>query len=638
MLKVMNYTSNQSGQSNYKTKDATSFTKAIHEKYLEYLNFDDRQDFEDADRGLIASYENDIEDTLNANSRTSPDTVNPSLWRNVQLQAKAGLYKVVDGVYQVRGLAIATTIFVEGKTGVIVVDTSIGMESAKKAIELYYSHRPKKPVSAIILSHSHIDHYGGTKAILEYAEDPDIPIIVPEHFTKEAYSENVMLGPIMGRRAVYQFGHDLPTDDRGYVSAGIGSVWGSRDASSAQDGFQLPNVEITNEYERLEVDGITFQFLLAPNTEAPAEMHFYIKDYKTLFLSENTNKAMHQIYTIRGAKTRDTLQWVGKIDQTIELFGNKEIDALLLIHGWPIWGKERILDHLRKQRDQFKFTHDQTVRLANHGYTMEEIAEMLVLPDPLAKHWANREYYGTVSLNSKGVYTYYLGFYNGHPSDLNPLPQVEAGKKFVQYMGGTANIMRQAKADYEKGEYRWVAQVLKHVVMGHPENMEAKNLLADAFEQLGYQTESSNWRNAYLMGAMELRNGLLKKDPAPKKVTEMTHRIPYYEYCKLLAVRLNGPKADGIKININVSLSDSGDQFTIHLENSVLNIKKELDSNADVSLTTDKSTFYEITGGDQNLGQAKALNKVKFSGDENKFSEFLSLLDDFDNPINIVIP
>ncbi|WP_165820845.1 alkyl/aryl-sulfatase [Pueribacillus theae] len=614
--------------------DATSFTKDVHEKFMEYLNFEDKQDFEDADRGLIASYENRIEN-LNVNDRTSPETVNPSLWRNVQLQAKSGLFKVVDGIYQVRGLSIATTVFVEGKNGVIVIDTSSGLRTAKEAIELYYNHRPKKPVTAIIISQSHADHYGGTKAILEYAEDPNIPIIVPEHFAKEAFSENVLLGPIMGRRAVYQFGHGLPVGDKGFLSTGIGSIFGS---SSAPYGFEMPTIEIKNEFETMEVDGVTFQFLLAPNTEAPVEMHFYIQDYKALFVSENANKTMHQIYTIRGAKTRDTLEWVKAIDKTIDLFGDKELDALIMIHAWPVWGKERAIEHLKLQRDLYKYIHDQTVRLVNHGYTMEEIAEMLKLPDSLGKYWGNREYYGTVKHNSKGVYNFYLGYYSGHPSDLDALPQIESGQKYLQYMGGAANVIKQAKADYENGEYRWVAQVLKHVVMADPNNTEAKNLLADTYEQLGYQAESANWRNTYLMGALELRNGLRKKAPAPKEMPEMVQRMPFDEFCKLLAVRLNGPKAEGVKITINVSLSDLEDQYTIYLENSVLNKKNKLDVNPDVSLTTDKVTFYEITAGGLDLDQAQASDKLKLSGDENKFNEFLALLDNFDHPINIVTP
>ena len=613
------------------TKNATSFTQKANKDVYEYLNFEDKQDFEDADKGLIASFENRIE-KLNVQDRPAPDTVNPSLWRNVQLQAKSGLFKVVEGVYQVRGLSLATMIFVEGKSGVIVIDTSSGNRAAKAAIELYFNHRPKKPVTAIIISQSHSDHFGGTQAILQYAENSSIPIIVPEHFTKEMFSENVLLGPIMSRRAGYQFGSFLPAGEKGFLSAGIGSVFGPG------NGFEMPNIEIKNEFEQMELDGITFEFLLTPNTEAPAEMHVYIQNHKVLFVSENANKTMHQIYTIRGAKTRDTLEWVKALDKTIDRFGEKKIEALVMAHAWPVWGKELAFEHLELQRDLYKYIHDQTIRLANHGYTMEEIAEMLKLPKTLDEYWGNRGYYGTLKHNSKGVYNFYLGYYSGHPSDLDPLPQVEAGHKYVQYMGGTANVIKQAKVDYENGEYRWVAQVLKHVVMADPDNNEAKELLADAFEQLGYQSESANWRNSYLIGASELRSGFVEKVPPLKGIPATMLSMPFDEFFKFLSVRLNGPKAEGEQIKVNISLSDLNEHYTIYLENSVLNLKSRLDGNPDVSLVVDKATLYAIAIGILGPEQAITSNKLELSGDQNKLDEFLNLLDHFNDSINIVTP
>jgi alkyl sulfatase BDS1-like metallo-beta-lactamase superfamily hydrolase len=566
---------------------------------------------------------------------TSPDTANPSLWRNAQLHIKAGLFQVVEGVYQVRGLSLASMILVEGKTGVIVIDTSTASDSAQATMELYYQHRPRKPVTAIIISQSHSDHFGGAKAILEYAESSEIPIIVPEHFAHEAFSENVLLGPIMGRRAAYQFGVGLPAGEKGFLNAGIGPILTT---GKGQSGFEMPNREIKNELETMEVDGLTFEFLLTPNTEAPAEMHLYIPDYNVLFASENANNTMHQIYTIRGAKTRDALQWVNALDKTIDLFGEKQIDALVMVHSWPVWGKSAAIEHLKRQRDLYKYIHDQTVRLANHGYTMDEIAERLKLPDLLGKYWGNREYYGTVKHNSKGVYNFYLGYYSGHPSDLDSLPQVESAQKYVKYMGGAANVLKQAKADYENGEYRWVAQVLKHVVMADPDDREAKELLADSYEQLGYQAESANWRNSYLLGALELRNGYVKKTPSPKGVPKMILEVPFDEFFKLLAVRLDGPKSDGKKISMNVSLSDLDENYVIYLENSVLNKKNKLDPHPDVSLTADKHTFYAIAAGVLSLEQAIDSNKLALSGDQNRLQEFLALLENFNHSINIVTP
>ncbi|WP_423798026.1 alkyl/aryl-sulfatase [Neobacillus sp. SAB-20_R2A] len=421
----------------------------------------------------------------------------------------------------------------------------------------------------------------------------------------------------------------------GFLSTGIGSVFGT---GNAHIGFEMPNVEVKNEVETLEVDGIHFTFLLTPHTEAPAEMHFYIEEYKALFVSENANKTLHQIYAIRGAKTRDSLEWVKALDRTIDLFGEKEIDALVMIHAWPVWGKERAIEHLKYQRDLYKYIHDQTVRLANHGYTMDEIAELIELPESLGQYWGNRGYYGTLKHNSKAVYNFYLGYYSGHPSDLDPLTQVEAGKKYVQYMGGAANILKQAKVDFENGEYRWVAQVVRHVVMADPENVEAKELLADAFEQLGYQAESANWRNAYLLGTSELRNGVRQGRAASKEISRLILRTSFDEFFKLMAVRLNGPKAEGKRIVVNVTLTDVNELYTIYLENSVLNKKERLDANPDVSIVADKKTFFEFLLGAIDLEQTIASEKLRLSGNTDKLKELLNLLDDFNHTINIVTP
>lgn len=626
------------------SKPATSFTKDVNLAVYDTLNFDDRQDFIDANRGFIAPLEKkiikndsgevvwDIEQ-LDYLKVTVPETVNPSLWRNAQLQAISGLFEVVEGVYQVRGQSMVTNFFIEGKNGVIVVDALGSNESAEAAIELYYKHRPQRPVTAIIISQSHADHFGGIQAVLKYADNPNIPIIVPQYFTNEALSENVLLGTIMTRRAEYQFGKNLSDGVQGSVSVGIGPTM-----TAGTTSFVVPNVEIENEIQLMEIDGVTFKFLLTPHTEAPAEMHFYIKDYKLLFVSENANKLMHQIYSVRGAKTRDALLWANALDKTIDLFETEDIDALLMIHAWPVWEKNNVIEHLKLQRDLYKYMHDQTVRLANLGYTMDEIAETIKLPKELDTYWGNRGYYGTLKHNSKGVYNYYLGFYSAHPSDLDPLPQVEAGRNYVEYMGGATNVLRQARVDFENGEYRWVAQVVKHVVMAEPENSEAKNLLADAFEQLGYQAESANWRNIYLVGAFELRNGIYR-DNSPLDVSEVIKNMPVNEFLKLVAVKLNGPKAESKIITMNVTLSNTNQEYTIYLENSVLFFKEnKLAVNADVSLIIDQMTFYGIVLGLLSTEQGVTAGKLFISGNETKLNEFLSLFDEFDRYINIVIP
>ncbi|MGM0865486.1 MAG: alkyl/aryl-sulfatase [Bacillota bacterium] len=623
---------------------ATSFTKKTNSEVYDSLNFEDRQDFEDAKRGFIAPLEStmiqddsgevvwDI-DKLDFLQGTAPETVNPSLWRNAKLQAISGLFEVVEGVYQIRGQSIATTFFIEGNQGVIVCDTLASTESAEAAMELYYKHRPRKPVSAIIISQSHADHFAGIQAVLKYAQNPDIPIVVPQHFTEEALSENVLLGTIMARRAEYQFGKNIPDGSKGSVSIGLGPTM-----SSGTMSFEMPTVEIEDEVHTMEIDGINFRFLLTPNTEAPAEMHFYIQEYKALFVSENANQLMHQIYTVRGAKTRDALHWANSLEKTIDLFEDEEIDALLMIHAWPVWGKNRAIQHLQLQRDLYKYMHDQTVRLANHGYTMDEIAETIKLPNSLDTYWGNRGYYGTLKHNSKGIYNFYLGYYSAHPSDLDPLPQVEAGRKYVEYMGGANAVLKQAKADFENGEYRWVAQVLKNVVMADPENLEAEHLLADAFEQLGYQAESANWRNIYLVGATELRNGI-NKDLSPLDVSGIINYMPVADFLKLIAIKLNGPKADGRNITLNVTLTNSNQTYTIRLENAVLTYKEaKIDADPDVALALDQMTFYGIGLKLLSPEQAVAAGKLIISGDQTILNEFLSLLDEFDWSPAIVTP
>lgn len=622
---------------------ASFYTKKTNEAVYESLNFEDRADFEDAKRGLVAplgfkQLKNDegkvVWDTEKVEflNDTAPETVNPSLWRNSQLQAISGLFKVVDGVYQVRGLSISTTVIIEGESGIVVCDTLKSIESARAALELYYKHRPKKPVTAIIISQSHVDHFGGMEGVLEYAEHPNIPIIVPQHFTQEVISENVLLGSIMKRRSQYQFGSELSAGSRGMVCVGIGTI-----VTNGTTGLELPNTEIKEDIQKLTVDGLSFQFLLTPDTEAPAEMHIYIEDYKVLYASENANKTMHQIYTVRGAKTRDALKWSDALDRTIILIDDQEIEALLMAHAWPVWGKENAINHLKLQRDLYKYMHDQTVRLANHGYTMNEIAEMIILPDTLEQYWGNRGYYGTLKHNVKGIYNFYLGYYSGNPADLDPLPEIETGQKYIEYMGGVENVIKQAIQDYEKGEYRWVAQVMKHVVMIEPYNLEAKNLLADTFEQLGYQAESANWRNIYLMGAKELREGIDEK-AAPYDSSKVFRNIPVDDFLKYLAVKLNGPKANGKELTIKLTVSDTGQEYTLILENSVLTYREKTDLDVDVSIITERLTFFSVIDGQSTLGQAVGEGKLKITGDQRKFTEFLSLIDSFNPLVNVVTP
>ncbi|MBY0011695.1 alkyl/aryl-sulfatase [Paenibacillus typhae] len=615
-------------------KPATSFTQQLHGQVLDELPFDDRQDFEDARRGFIAEMDKDPADTAFLDAE-APVTVNPSLWRNAQLHAITGLFKVVDGIYQVRGQNIATIVIVEGETGIIVVDASITVDFAKAALELYYAHRPRKPVTAVIISQSHVDHWGGIAGVLKYAESPDIPVIAPLHFTEEALSENLLLGTIMLRRAIFQMGTALPAGPDGYVSDGIGH----RSAEDQSSSFHLPTEIVQQDGEQMTLDGITFEFILALNTEAPSEMVFYINNYEVFFVSEISNKTLHQVYAVRGAKTRDALAWASALDKVIDLAQEKPLKAIVNIHSWPVWGKEHALQHLTKQRDLYKYIHDQTVRLANLGLTMDEIAESIRLPESLGQFWANRGYYGTLKLNAKAVYNYYLGHYSAHPSDLDPLPPVEAGLKYLQYLGGAANVVRQAKADFDNGEYRWVAQVLKHVIFAEPDHEEAKALLADAFEQLGYQAESALWRNVYLTGAAELRNGLPQQERRSLRSAAWLTHIPVNEFFKQLAVRLNGLRAEGASLGLQIHFTDIRQDYALTVSNSVLIHKENRRLAApELTLMGDRAFIYALLFGQLTPAEAIAADKIRLTGDAGQLSGFLSLFDSFSPLIPIVTP
>ncbi|MDN3016945.1 alkyl sulfatase dimerization domain-containing protein [Paenibacillus sp. BSR1-1] len=635
-----------------KPKGATEITKKVNANIKSQLNFADRQDFEDAHRGFLAPLEpvlktdnGDLPINFSklaaiVNTPASPSTVNPSLWRSAQLQNIGGLFMVKDGVFQIRGLDIAVMTIIEGKEGIVICDTLTTKENAKTALELYFKVRGKKPVTGIVVSHSHIDHFGGMQGVMQYAEHPTIPVVAPDGFMDEAVSENVLLGNIMARRAQYQFAQVIPIGAAGSVSQGIGPAI-PESASIGSSGILKPTIVIKQDGEKQVIDGVTFSFLMAQNTEAPAEMNAYIENYKTMWVAENVNHSLHNIYALRGAKTRDAAAWSDAIDRVEKFVQTTDAEVLITSHFFPTWGKDRINELLEKQRDLYKYLHDQTIRLANEGYTMDGIAEMVTLPDSLGKFWANRGYYGTIKHNVKAIYNFYLGYYSGNPSDLDPLPQEVSGKRYVEYMGGEKKVLNRAKEDFKKGQYRWVAQVLKNVVMANPSNNEAKILLADAYEQLGYQAESAIWRNSYLVGAHELRNGIDKKfyESHRLNTSALFANMPVSDYLDFLSVKLNGMKADKKKITLTLYIIDTKEKFLLILENSVLRYEKgQVSVQPDASLTLDKATLFGIGSGAVTVDQTIAEGKLAIHGDEGKLNDLLSLMDNFDPEPNIVIP
>jgi alkyl sulfatase BDS1-like metallo-beta-lactamase superfamily hydrolase len=618
---------------------------ARNKAVLDELPFANRDDFADAERGFIATVPDAT--VLNASGKPAwsqkqysfiddgpaPDSVNPSLWRIAQLNRRHGLFKVVDGVYQIRGLDIANMTIVEGKTGIIVIDTLTCVEAARVGLSLYFAQRGQKPVKAVIYTHTHADHFGGVKGVIDEADalSGKIPVIAPNLFMEHAISENVIAGPAMLRRATYQFGPLLPPGPRGQVDAGLGKT-------TARGTLSLiaPTDLIMETGDRRTLDGIEFVFQMAPESEAPAEMHMYVPAYKTLNMAENATHLFHNLLPFRGAQVRDPLAWSKYLNEALEMFG--EAEALVGQHHWPTWGRDKVRGYLAKQRDLYKYVHDQTLRLMNHGFTAPEIAEQIALPPALAQEWQNRDYYGSVKHNIKAIYQRYLGWYDANPANLDGLPPVEAAKKYVAYMGGSAAIISRAKEDFAKGEFRWVAEVMNRVVFAEPDNAEARELTAAAYDQLGYLSEASTWRNAYLFGAYELRNGppeIRRQAFAP----DIASALSVGMFFDSLGVRLNGPKADGKKIVVNWTFTDTKELYALNLENSALTyVKGRTAPDADAGLTLERATLTKIMQQTMKFPEAIGAGLLKIEGNPAKLLELFGLLDEFALRFNIVEP
>ena len=618
---------------------------ARNKAVLGELPFADRGDFTDAERGFIATIPDATVLTASGHTAWSqkqyefiddgpaPDSVNPSLWRIAQLNRRHGLFQVTEGVYQIRGLDIANMTIVEGKTGVIVIDTLTCVEAGRAALALYRAHRGDRPVKAVIYTHTHADHFGGVKGVVDEADvrAGKIPVIAPHLFMEHAVSENVIAGPAMFRRATYQFGPLLPTGPRGQVDAGLGKT-----TSRGTLSLIAPTDLIMHTGDRRTLDGLEFIFQMAPNSEAPAEMHMYVPAYKTLNMAENATHLFHNLLPFRGAEVRDPLAWSGYINEALEMFGEAEV--MVGQHHWPVWGHAVIRDYLAKQRDLYKYVHDQTLRLMNHGLTAPEIAEEIRLPASLAQVWQNRDYYGSVRHNIKAIYQRYLGWYDANPANLDGLPPVEAAKKYVAYMGGAASAIARAREDFAKGEYRWVAEVMNRVVFADPTNTEARELCAAAYDQLGYLAEASTWRNAYLFGAHELRNGaaeIRRMAVSP----DMASALSVPMFFDSLAVRLNGPKADGKRIVVNWTITDTNEKYILNLENSALTYVVGRNAEvADAGLTLERATLTKAMQQKTTFPEAIGAGLVKIAGNPAKLLELFALFDTFDLRFAIVEP
>ncbi len=628
--------------------EPTSKTLAAQQAVIKALPFENTQSFADAQKGFIAPLPNqgvlkegdkviwDLSqyDFINKTKQT-PDTVNPSLWRQAKLLMYAGLFKVTDGIYQIRNLDLSNITFIEAPDGLIVVDPLLSAETAAAGLKLYYQHRPKKPIKAIIFTHSHVDLYGGVRGIVDEKDIKagKIKIYAPKGFLENAVSENVLAGNVMARRSSYMYGNLLPASTTGQVGSGLGLT-----TSNGTVTLLAPTDSIGKSGEKRKIAGLDVEFIFAPDTEAPSEMFFFIPKYKAMTAAEDASQTLHNLYSLRGAKIRDGKAWSGYLNEAIDRWGDK-VNVLFGMHHWPVWGQTTVVDYLEKQRDVYKYIHDQTLRLANEGYDMNEIAEKIKLPKSLANTWHVRGYYGSVSHDVKAVYVFYLGYFNGNPATLNPLPRIAAGKKYVEFMGGADNLLKQAQKSYDKGEYRWVAQVVNHLIYADPNNQHAKTLQAKALTQLGYQAESGPWRNFYLTAAKELMQGV-KKVGIPDIVSPDTIKaMPMSSLFDYLSIKLNGPKAEGKVITINWNFTDNQEKYTLYLKNSVLNYSSiKLADNPDVTVTLSRNSLDKIILKQSTVAEEVKSGEIKFTGNEDKLIELFSLLDSFDFWFNLVTP
>jgi len=606
------------------------------------LPLEDQRDFEEARRGLIATPDNlkimgdhgeliwDMADYSFIQGK-APATVNPSLWRQASLNNIHGLFEVTDGIYQLRGFDLANMSIIEGDSGWIIVDPLTSKESARTALAFARKHLGDKPISAVIFTHSHIDHFGGVIGVLD--KDQQAQIFAPEGFMEEATSENVLAGTTMSRRAMFMYGYRLDKSALGHVGSGLG-----KGPASGSVGILPPTVTINRSGETHIIDGIEFVFQNVPGSEAPAELTFYLPEKKTFCGAEMVSRTMHNLYTLRGAKVRDANKWSSYIDQAITRFGEAEV--YFGSHHWPMWGNKAIIGFLEKQRDTYKYIHDQTLRLAAKGHNPKEIAELLELPEPLNSSFSNRGYYGTLKHNAKAVYQGYFGWYDGNPANLDPLPPVDAAKRYVKLMGGADKLLASAKEEFEKGDYRWVAELLNHLVFAEPDNEQAKELLAKSYEQLGYQAESAPWRDVYLSGALELRQGAPEK-PSNNiaRAGDLLKAMPVEQFFQTMAVMFKGPDAEGKHYVINVEFTDRNENHILTVKNAVLHHRigqPVADANTTIRIT--HGLFIKIVSGQAGIRETLFSDDVNVEGSKLDLLGFFSLIEKPNKVFNIVTP
>ncbi|SDJ52387.1 Alkyl sulfatase BDS1, metallo-beta-lactamase superfamily [Frankineae bacterium MT45] len=632
----------------YSPKDATAATAAANRDAAALYDLANRRDFDDADAGLIAPLPGKVVAAdghvvydpewleFVGDDVPAPDTVNPSLWRQSQVMRRGGLYKITDGVYQVRNNDLANLTIVEGDDGIVVIDCMAGVESAKQGMDMIREHVSDKPVAAVIYTHTHIDHYGGVKGVVDVDDVASgrVPIIAPgtiKSFDKFALGENVVAGNAMARRSFYAFGGLLDLDPKGMVGCGIGVI----STKGPTVSYISPTDAITETGTRREIAGIEFEFLYAPDTEAPEEMHIWIPQLKALTCAENANHSLHNVQTLRGARTRDARNFARYLDETLQRWGD-DVEVHYGPHTWPVWGNDQIVPFIEAQRDTYKYIHDQALRLANKGYTPLEAAEEIELPEELRRKWFNRGYHGTLHHDVRAVFTKELGMWDGDPVSLHPHTPVDSATRYVDLIGADA-IMAEGQRAFDSGDYRWAVQILHHLVFADPSNTAAKNLQADAYEQLGYQIEGPQWRGIYLSAALELREGA-QPPPYVTASADSILAMPIDILFDFASIHLIGDHAAEVDIRIDFAFTDLDQTWTMWVKRGVLNAREGASAAPQLTVSGPKAALVGVLLNPASATQLAGAGKVELEGDPAVLTTLAGVFDDFQPKFNIVTP
>lgn len=615
---------------------------AQHAQLLGALPFHDTRDLADADRGFLGTIDPPVirdadgavvwdAGSYDFVTGDAPETVNPSLWRQSGLVRRHGLFEVVPGIYQVRGFDLSVITFVEGDRGVLVIDPLISTETAAAALALYRRHRGDRPVTGLIYTHSHVDHFGGAKGVTSQAEVDagQVVVLAPEGFVEHAVAENVYAGTAMARRSAYMYGTALERGPRGSVGAGLGQA-----TSTGTVSLLAPTLTITRTGEQHTVDGVTMEFQMAPGSEAPAEMHLFFPGSRALCMAENATHTMHNLLTLRGALVRDPRSWARYLTEAIARFGDRT-DVVFASHHWPTWGQERVREFIGLQRDLYAYLHDQTLRLLNRGYTGPQIAEAVTLPPALREAWHAHGYYGSTSHNTKAIYQRYMGWYDGNPAHLWALPAPESSRRYVEWMGGAEQVLARARESFQEGDLRWVVEVLDHLVQSHPEHTEARELLADAHEQLGFGAENGTWRSEYLGAAHELRHGSFGT-PTATASGDLLAELSVEQTLNSLAIRVDGPRCWDLRIELDLVL-DGGDPLRVSLHHGVLVHGDSRERPADATIRLGGQQLIAVAIGRLHPEDFAAAG-ITTEGDDTALSRLLAVLDVPDPDFPIITP